>query len=158
MAVTRTRQKHSGLSLTDTVLAIVMVALVVLGTGQFKYYAMRDARKATVQVAAGRIALLLCESWHGTGGDPNYDPVAHLGSDITITPAESSAEPNEFTLLGSYLVSVDGVTHHVTASWRDISSRLRALNVTVLWPDGLEAADGNEPASKVFELTTYCER
>jgi hypothetical protein len=98
---------------------------------------------------------MLCESWRGVNGDGTYDPVAHLGSDLSVAAGAGPANPDDFTLLGSYTVQFDDGTgvedYSMTLSWKDVKPGLRALNVSVAYA----SRDQQESADKSFGLTVY---
>ena len=152
-------KQPKGLSLVETMVAIVILSIAVIGASGYRYYAALDTRKADMRMTAARVALLLCESWRGLKGDETYDPTVHLGSELLITVADSNDfapdEPNDFTKLGSYAVLMNGVPCYTTMSWQDISAGLRALNVVIAWPPRTTWTDSVD--SKLFKLTTYTE-
>jgi prepilin-type N-terminal cleavage/methylation domain-containing protein len=157
-------KQPKGLSLVETMVAIVVLSIAVLGASGYRYYAALDTRKADMRMTAARVALLLCESWHGLKGDETYDPTVHLGSELSITVADSNDAvpdvPADFTKLGSYGVLMNGVPCYTTMSWRDISAGLRALNVVIAWPSRTIWTDSLDEVlvdSKLFKLTTYTE-
>jgi len=78
-----------------------------------------------------------------------------LGSDLTITASSGPAEPTDFTLLGSYTVTVNGANYYITLSWKDVSTGLRALNVVVAWAQRTQGVSSLNDADKSFKLTTY---
>ena len=157
-------KRPKGLSLVETMVAIVVLSIAVLGASGYRYYAALDMRKADMRMTSARVALLLCESWRGLKGDETYDPTVHLGSELLITVADSNdavpEEPDDFTKLGSYGVLMNGVPCYTTMSWRDISVGLRALNVVIAWPSQTAWTDSLDEVlvdSKLFKLTTYTE-
>jgi hypothetical protein len=103
---------------------------------------------------------MLCESWRGIQGSSNYNPAACLGSDITVIQSEGPDKPDDFTLLGSYIIALDeqdeganGADYFVTLSWKDIKPGLRALNIVVAWAQ--RGQNGFENTNKTFTLTVY---
>ena len=104
---------------------------------------------------AARIGLMLCESWRGVKGIETYDPTAHLGSVLTITESTGPDKPEDFTLLGSYTVTLDGANYYTTLSWKDVSTGLRALNIVVAWVQRDQGQSSINDADKSFKLTTY---
>jgi len=147
-----------GLSIIETVIAIVIIALAVLGTISLRYQSTLDTRRAEVGTAASRVALMLTETWRGLQGSETFNPLALLSTELEIQTGGGPAEPNGFTLLGNYLVELKNVSYYTTLSYKDINSSLRALNVTVAWEQrGTEdaALDGSD---KTFILTTYAEK
>ncbi len=146
---------RQGFSLVDVMTSITILLVAVIGTSHFRYYAALDARRADMRIAAARIGLLLCESWRGVNGAETYDPIAHLGSDLTIESVEEGpVVPADFTLLGKYRITAEGIEYQAVLSWKDVSTGLRAQNVIVRWyPHG----SGSSHA-KLFKLTTYTPR
>jgi hypothetical protein len=136
-------------------IAIAILLAALIGTSNFRYYSALDAKKAAAKITASRIGLMLCENWRGLGGIETYDPVAYLGSDLTITASTGPAEPDDFTLLGSYTVTVNGANFYITLSWKDVSAGLRALNIIVAWAQREQVTSSLNDADKSFKLTTY---
>jgi len=153
-----------GVSLVDTMVAVTILLIALLGTSTLRYTAALDARRADARTTAARIALLLCESWRGLDGDETYDPTAHLGSDLKVAQGAGPAYPEDFTLLGSYTVAFDdgtGVDNYMTTlSWKDVQPGLRALNVTVAWASREQLGEtwqqiGGLRVDKSYGLTVY---
>ena len=156
------KKRNAGVSLIEVMVAITVLAVAALGASGYRYYSHLNARNADMQITAARIALLLCESWHGVNGDETYDPVAHLGSGLTITTVQRpddlvSVEPEDFTLLGSYLLELDDKNYYAALYYKDVDTSLRALNVVVGWlkQHKTEVTLDDEGQLKLFELTTY---
>ena len=144
-----------GFSLVSIMTAIVIILVALIGTSNFRYYTALDAKKAATRITASRIGLMLCENWRGLGGIETYDPAAYLGSDLTITASSGPSEPTDFTLLGSYTVTVNGANFYITLSWKDVSAGLRALNIIVAWAQRPQGVSSLNDADKSFKLTTY---
>jgi len=136
-------------------IAIVIILVALIGTSNFRYFTALDAKKAATRITASRIGLMLCENWRGLGGIETYDPAAYLGSDLTITASSGPSEPTDFTLLGSYTVTVNGANFYITLSWKDVSAGLRALNIIVAWAQRPQGVSSLNDADKSFKLTTY---
>ncbi|MDT8302497.1 MAG: hypothetical protein RQ760_13515 [Sedimentisphaerales bacterium] len=152
---TRKNRCRSGFSLVSIMIAMTILIAALIGTSNFRYYSAMDARKAEAKITASRIGLTLCENWRGLGGLTTYDPVAFLSSDLTITASSGPAEPGDFTLLGSYTVTVNNVNFYVTLSWKDVSTGLRALNIIVSWAQRELGQSSLKDADKMFQFTTY---
>ena len=161
-------KQPKGLSLVETMVAIVVLSIAVIGASGYRYYAALDTRKADMRMTAARVALLLCESWRGLKGDETYDPIVHFGSELLITVDDSNDvapdEPDDFTKLGSYSILLNGVQCYSTMSWKDIATGLRALNVVVSWPPRATRFESTSESfayqtsdNKLFKLTTYTE-
>lgn len=152
--------RHRGVSLVGTLVAVVILLIALIGTSSFRYYAALDGRRADAQTVAARIALTLSESWRGLNGDQTYNPVTHLNSDLGITASSSvvASQPSDFNLLGAYTILFDderGVNKYMaTLSWKDIQPGLRALNVNVAWAQR-EQVVSDSGVDKSFSLTIY---
>ncbi len=151
---------RKGATLISALISVAIILVALIGTSNFRYYAALDARKASAQTTASRIALMLCENWQGIQGDLSYDPVNYLGSDLTLTQSEGPGKPDDFTLLGSYKIILDeedddaeGADYYATLSWKDLKPGLRALNVIVAWAQ--RGQIGFENTDKTFTLTIY---
>jgi len=136
-------------------IAIAILLAALIGTSNFRYYSALDAKKAAAKITASRIGLMLCENWRGLGGMETYDPAAYLGSDLTITASSGPSEPEDFTLLGSYTVTVNDANFYITLSWKDVSAGLRALNIIVAWAQRDQGSSSLNDADRSFKLTTY---
>jgi len=152
---------RTGATLISTLTAAAIIMIALIGTSNFRYYVTMDARKAAAQTKAARIALVLCENWRGLQGSLTYNPIAYLGSDITVVSDKGPGQPDDFTLLGSYKIVMDekendaeGTNYYVTLAWKDLQPGLRALNVIVTWAQRGQA--GFENTDKSYTLTIYC--
>jgi prepilin-type N-terminal cleavage/methylation domain-containing protein len=144
-----------GFTLVEVMITILILSVAVIGASGYRYYSALDARKADLRVTAARVGLLLCESWRGVEGVETYDPVAHFQSDLAIAGGSGPAAPEGFTLLGSYEITVNGITYYASLSWKDMGTGLRALNVVVAWPLANPGALSLADMDKLFQLTTY---
>jgi len=146
-----------GFTLVEVMLAIFILLVAVLGASGYRYYAALDARKADLQTTAARTASLLCKSWQGVSDPNTFDPTQLATGDPNSALAIETgyggpAVPADFTPLGIYRITIDGVNYNAVLSWKDISQGLRALNVIVAWnPRGSQS----ELPDKSFKLTTY---
>ena len=144
-----------GFSLVSVMIAMAILLAALIGTSNFKYYSTLDAQKAAAKITASRIGLMLCENWRGIGGVETYDPATSLGSALTITPSAGPDKRGDFTLLGSYTITLNGANYYITLSWKDVSTGLRALNVIVAWVQREQGTSGPDDADEFFKLTTY---
>jgi len=144
-----------GVSLVSIMIAIAILLAALVGTSNFRYYSALDARKAAAKITAARIGLMLCENWRGLGGTETYNPAAYFGSALTITPSAGPDKPADFTLLGSYTITLNGDNYYITLSWKDVSTGLRALNVVVAWAQRAQGPSSIADVDKSFKLTTY---
>lgn len=162
----------AGLTLVEVMAAVAILAIAALGTSAFRYHAALAARTADLQTTAARTALLLCESWRGASDPNTFDPTQLATSDddsdsalaieaitiykgVTMLAYEGVAVPVDFTPLGIYSITIDGVNYHAALSWKDILLGLRALNVIVAWDPRGSGSDIYGLSNKSFKLTTY---
>lgn len=146
---------RSGLSLSETMHAVAILSITLIGVSGYRYSSTLDTRKADAYIASARIGYLLSESWRGMQGYEAYDPVTRLGAGMTITASEGPEAPGGYTKLGSYKIVLNDITFYATLSWKDISSTLRALNTTIVWAQRTHEQNGIDDSDKSFELTTY---
>ena len=146
---------RSGISLTETMHAVAILAITLIGVSGYRYCSTLDTRKADAYIASARIGYLLSESWRGMQGSETYDPVARLGAGLAITASEGPDAPGGYTVLGSYKIVLNDITFYANLSWKDISSTLRAMNTTIAWAQRTHEQTDINDADKSFELTTY---
>jgi len=133
-----------GFSLVSIMIAIAILLAALIGTSNFRYYSVLDAKKAAAKITASRIGLMLCENWRGLGGIETYDPVTYLGTDLTITSSAGPDKPADFT-----------ANFYITLSWKDVSAGLRALNIIVAWAQREQGTSSLNDTDRSFKLTTY---
>ena len=146
---------RAGISLTETMHAVAILSITLIGVSGYRYSSTLDSRKADAYIASARIGYMLSESWRGMQGDIAYDPVARLGAGMTITASTGPDAPKGYTTLGSYEIVLNDITFYATLSWMNISSTLRALNTTVVWAQRTHEQTDINDVDKSFELTTY---
>lgn len=150
------KRRLQGLSLVEVMFSTAIVSIAILGGITYRYYSTLDGRRAILQSTAARAAQLLCESWHGEGGDINYNPFESLTTDSFIINAGFGPDaPNGFTLFGKYQIEYNGVKCYATLSSKDIYPRLRALSVIVAWASRDKAGDKLSDMDRQFALTNY---
>ena len=152
----RVVNKMSGLTLIEIMVSILIMAIVALGAMGYRYYTTIDTIKAEKQIAAARIALLLCESWRGVQGRSTYDPVANYQSDISISgSSQGPSVPGGLTSLSSYKILSEDTSYYATLAWKDVSSGIRELNVAVEWDQRMNGTGLYSEIDKSYSLTTY---
>lgn len=162
------RRFRQGLSLVEAMVAVFIITVGILGTFGYRYHAMLQVRRATAQNTAAQIAELLCESWRGVKGIETYEPTVYFSPSLISKVSNDSdiglVLSGDFTLVGIYSVSLNGVDYHAILSRKDLSSELRAINTTVVWqPRGAGQYDYddnysyllNNTSNESFKLTTY---
>jgi Tfp pilus assembly protein PilV len=139
-----------GFSLLDVIIASVVLIIAILGTTSYRYHSALDERKAAMQTAAARVALLLCESWRGVHGDTTCNPTAWNLYGVSISAGSGPAVPSGFTSLNSYAITTNNFNYTATLSWQNISTGLRVLNITIVWP-----TSGTGTPNNSYILTSY---
>jgi hypothetical protein len=152
---TNKKWRQSGISLVETMNAIAILSIAVIGITGYQYCSTLDAHKADTYIASARIGQMLSESWRGLQGSETYDPVAHLQAGLTITASDGPEAPVGYTVLGSYEIVMNNITFYATLSWKDLNSDLRALNIALIWAQIGQGQDNIDEADKSLELTTY---
>lgn len=155
MAIRRVKNCPA-LTIIEVVTAISILTLAVIAASAYRYYAILDTRKAEIQITAVRLASLLCESWRGANGSEAFNPVTDSGLGGAIEVASGDPEEGWRLLvhLVHYRIIVDGITYNAVLQWRDITTELRALNVTV----GYDWRRSGGLPERSFNLTTYTPR
>ena len=148
------KKPGSGLTLIELMVAILLLAIAVIGAMGFRYFCAMDARRADVQMTGARLGWMLLENWKASGGDTTYVP---LIPGLTITPGPGPAKPADFTQHQSYHVLVNGAHLYATLSYKNATpTEARKLNVNVAWLYRYQQWDGTPPY-KTVGLTTYME-
>jgi len=154
----RTNCSCRGMSIVEAAIAMVVLAIAIIGTINFRYNSILNTTRANLRDSAARAALMLCEGWRGMDGDASYDPVATFGTDYVTADTSGPVEPDTFTLQGKYTVHLNGHDFFGTLSYLDVDQTFRTLNVSIAW----EARNNNnttfEQADKIYRLTTYTPR
>lgn len=141
---------RNGMSLVDTMAASLILLIIVIGTLNYRYYAMLDIQKAHRHLDAVELTSFMNNAWNGVDGAATFDPVTTFGEEMNIAlgTGDIIEVPSGYTLLNKYDVVSDGASYQVIMSYKDIDARLRELNSTVSWSFG---GDNN----KTFQLTTF---
>jgi prepilin-type N-terminal cleavage/methylation domain-containing protein len=135
MMISRKKQARRGLGLVEVMIAMVLLAVAILGAMGFRYYSATDARKADMYNNAARFSSLLLESWKGIGGLERFDAVETFGQEFEITESETGPPvPSGFTGLARYRIDFDRLNYYVTLSYKDATAtEPRTLNVDASW-------------------------
>lgn len=148
----KARKRRFGLTIVEVMVAAAVLIIAVIGASAFRYNSMLDVRKAEMEFNGGRLALLLLETWRGTGGSLAFDPVDHLSDDIEIGSGSTSLTVADFTEYNAYSIASEEKDFEAALFYRDVDAGLRALSVTVSWQIG---AGEEGPLNDSVELTTY---
>ena len=154
------------LTLTEVIIATVVLVITASGALGYQYYAARDGQIARAHMAATRTAQLLLEDWMSTGGSSAYDPsTLGLGfsAAISIPPHFSAGDGGG---LGAPLnnavhsITIDEIPMLVMLTSRDIAQDtqaqviLRQLGVIVEFAEQAQITQMLENVESVV-LTTY---
>jgi prepilin-type N-terminal cleavage/methylation domain-containing protein len=137
-----------GVTLIETAVAIIVIAVCTLGALSYQYHSARQMRIAHCELAATRIGQMVIEDWKAAGGNGSYDP---LSMDIGFAK----------NVIGSgYNLAIDGTRYYVTldssqVDFDDFSGTiLREIVCKVDWlADGGTGTPGSGDPSVIF--TTY---
>jgi hypothetical protein len=143
------KAKKKGFSIIDAMIAAMMIIMIVMGTMMYRYHSTLDIRKAEEQLKATQLVIVFCETWRGLGGDESFDPASYFSSEMTITNGSGPSKPADYTMLGSYEITIEDMDCKSTLSYKEVDTGLRALNIIVAWPNG------NTGQDKEFEITSY---
>lgn len=144
-----------GFTLTEMMLSILIVMVLATGAMGYQYASTRDVKISEIQASAGRIAMLLLESWKGQQGDTDFDPVDVFNDSMTIQTSNTGPGVPENTsgsamsLLGSYEILLSGITYYATLAYDPASAaEPMVLNATVTWRK--DYSDGNLDGDELF--------
>jgi hypothetical protein len=148
-------QSGGGFSLTDTLVASVVLVIAILGNSGYRCQSLLSAQRADRWKTAATTAQFLCQGWAGMQGSGTFNPVSALGSGVTIAVDAGPSAGAGFTSLGSYHVDLNGDRYFVTLAWKDVQSGLRALNVKMAWAQSIRGSTAFANADKSYALTAY---
>lgn len=168
--MSRKREKRSGLTLVELMIAAAVLMIALTGSMAYRYYATMDAKKADVQMTAARTGMTLLQGWLGANGldaVPAFDPTATFpATNFTANgvkvetsiygPAALDASAG-WTSYGLYkITTADGVVYTARLSSKPADTVStpnvpRALNVQIGWR--LDRTLG--APDKVMGSTTY---
>jgi type II secretory pathway pseudopilin PulG len=147
-------------TLTETIVAMAILAIATLGGFGYQYHAARQARIARAEMTGTRTAQLLLEDWKSVGGVSTYDP-----STLELDFSKISVTAGTDTGTALYSITVDSIPMRVTLQWIDRPAdtyytdpvtkiKLREISVTVTFAaaSGLAGEWVNIPP---VILTTY---
>ena len=170
-----TKTKHNlrlkkGLTLIEIMLAILVMAVVVIGTSGYRYYSALDARRAQKEAVAAKIGLLLNESWRGVYGSTAYDPVTQLsgtGLNLQTSGGAGLAGPtgSGWQTLGSYQITLDNATYFITLAYNpamatdpwNATHKRKGLTTIVAWPITTNETNYSTTNYSNLVFTTYVE-
>lgn len=145
------RQRSQGVSLIEVLVAVVVLAVAVLGALSYQYHATRRTVLAKDELTATRTARLLLEDWKSNGGDENYDP----------TTLEMGFVPTG--VADCYRIKVNDLPMTASLGWNDVDVdkeagvTLREIRVTLQWRQD-RSTGVLEDMDPDFTMTTYVRR
>jgi prepilin-type N-terminal cleavage/methylation domain-containing protein len=131
----RTRHYHpsgaihfrSGFSLLEMVIAILILAILSVGTLGYHYLATRMAIRANAEITAARTARFILDNWKKTGGDENFN-LKDLDAGF-----DKVSNSNQYT------ATIDRLPMTAEVYWKDIDentlsmTKIRQIQVTIRW-------------------------
>jgi len=151
------KKRNTGLTLIEIMVAMTVITIAITGAMGFRYYSALDARKADVQITAARLGLLLLESWKGTGGNEDYNPALHLGSNLSLVSNTETMPTTlvSYSTLNRYTVTVNGQKYYFALSHIDATESVpKVLSVNIAWPVGSQTSP-DLSNTQLLKLTTY---
>ena len=155
----------NGFTLTELMVAMVIIAIASLGALDYQYHSVRQSRAAHTQTTATRAAQLLLEDWMSMGGSTAYNP-ANLQLGFL-----SSSVPSDFTMGQSiggilnnsvYSITINNVPMQIILGYSNVEHdstsgiTLRQLTAMVRWRMGQAiGTGGNTLCQRPVILTTY---
>jgi len=122
--------RKDGFTLLEVIIAMAIIAIVSLGTIDYQFHAIRQAKIANTKIAATRLGTLILENWKSFGGNDTYDPTTSGFDIVKLTSFENETK---------YSVTVDDIPFYLTLSSNDIDSNsttgviLRELSISIQW-------------------------
>ena len=153
--------RKSGFTLTELIVAMLILSILSVGALGYQYVAARDVRSAEAQAAAARLAKMILDGWKGLGVESAYDPIALWGSALSIAPSSigpsaPTAPGRVFTVAGRYRIQIDNINFYVTcASSAATPAEPHLFNVTVAWRSDYGVGDLDETAGQV-RYSAFC--
>jgi hypothetical protein len=158
LAIKSASKLSGGFTIPEAIIAMLIMAIAVLGTMSMRYQSVLDSKRADVGISASRLVLMITETWRCLAGSETFDPISTFGSELTIEQGEGPDVPDGFTLLGNYKITFNGVEYYTTLSYQDINTAIRQLNVQAAWEQrGTEQAT-LDMSDKNFAITAYAEK
>lgn len=156
-------RKQSALTLIEVMVAIVVVAVAVIGAMGYRYYCALDAKKADVQMNAARLCSLLLEDWKAHGGAATYDPTVSIPSSTGIFTISAPngcpgpVLPTGFTSLKDcYWIVENGVNYYVRLSYKPATAPVPiTLMASVGWKADYQTTGSSADLAKTVSMTTY---
>jgi hypothetical protein len=147
-------------TITETIIASIILVIAIIGTGAYRYQAAMSAHKTDLYTTGVRTTLLLCEGWAGADGDSTFNPVTTFSPQLNIsTSATGTSAPTGYTKLGYYKIIVEGVSYFATLSWKNLSTGgVRSLHVMVKWDLCDRGINTYATANQSYHLTTYVKK
>jgi len=142
------------MTLTEVLVAMLVLAIVVFGALSFRYYTSKELFQADSRMERARLALVLLESWKGMGGNLLYDPTEDVGT-LLWRPSEGPATPAGLHHLGSYMTRTDTGEYYATLSYlNETADEPALLHVAVTWMPA-ELGWHSAESRSATALTTY---
>jgi Tfp pilus assembly protein PilV len=153
--------KRPGLTLVEVMVAAAILMVALVGAMAYRYYAALDARKADIMMTASRNAIMLLESWQGSGGSDTFDATAMSSTGLVIADSSFTlpAAPTGFTALASHgkvSITTDNVVYYAVLSSQPTVAGVtpKALNVQMGWRLDRQAGSLSS-GDRVLGFTTY---
>lgn len=154
--------RGKGLTLIEVMVSLLIILIIVIGVITYMYATAKNAKEADVRATAGRIALLLLESWKANGAVvSSFDP-ANSSENINVLPLSDFGSPGAlnlntaagFNLLKSIRIQADNVKYFAELTYNNTSAPYK-LCVYIAWNKGNYSSSTLGSNANVVALTDY---
>ena len=155
------KSRRDGFSLVEAVIAILVLMVLVIGSMAYGYHSRCQVRLAQARETAGRLAVLLLESWKGAADPALYNPVLEFGEELSIADSAVGPGPAESfdgaatVSLGNYQLGTPQAPYYVSLlSQPATATEPQKFHVRLAWRRDFADGPLEEPFDS-FELTDY---
>ncbi|MHC4638543.1 MAG: type IV pilus modification PilV family protein [Planctomycetota bacterium] len=154
-------RKSKGMTFVETMAAMVILLITLLGAMGYRYFSTSEARGSDVHNTAARLGLMLIEGWKGYSGDMDYAPETVYSSvkGISIsTHAFGPPAPTGFKKFGNYHILSNDAHYYATLSYKDATlTEPQLLNVEVSWITDYKAWGSERTDYEAIKMSTYAD-
>jgi len=153
--------KSKGMTFVETMMALVILLITMLGAMGYRYYSTGEARGADVHNTAARLGLMLIEGWKGYCGDLDYAPETVYSSLTEISISRNGFGPQAatgFHKFGNYHILSNDAHYYATLSYKDATvTEPQLLNVQVSWIEDYKAWGAERSDYQSIKMSTYAD-
>ena len=133
--------KRNGSSLVECLVALLTMAISMLGMIKFRYYCVNRAENAKNLSMAVHSGQVIAETWKSQLGNANFDLASFtFNGGFRVAPSSDLlfTVPSEYIHTGQYDIQSEDRDFIATLAYQDSEdiSNMRHLYVSVTWTDG----------------------